>query len=97
MEKTLFYLILIALVFIPSKSIAQNEQWLQYHSAREVSLVGISTNTKLLEIIEEKPADVKLPEFKGKTPLFAKWLTPMVESGFEILSNVVDGFFLHST
>ena len=81
-KRMLFYFILTALVFVPSKSIAQDEQWLQYHSAREVSLVGISSNTKLLEIIEEKPADVKMPEFKGDNPLFAKWQTPMVESGF---------------
>ena len=81
-KRMILYLILTALIFVPSKTMAQDEQWLQYHSAREVSLVGISTNTKLLEFIEEKPADVKLPEFKGENPLFAKWLTPMVETGF---------------
>ena len=81
-KRILFYLILTALFFIPSKSIAQDEQWLQYHSAREVSLVGFSANTKLIEVIEEKPADVKMPEFKGKNQVFAKWQTPMVESGF---------------
>ena len=78
----LFYLILAALIFTPLKSLAQDEQWLQYHSAREVSLAGFGTNTKLLEIIEEKPTNVKLPEFKGENPLFVKWQTPMVESGF---------------
>ena len=81
-KKMLFYLILAALIFTPLKSLAQDEQWLQYHSAREVSLAGFGTNTKLLEIIEEKPTNVKLPEFKGENPLFVKWQTPMVESGF---------------
>ena len=81
-KRMLFYLILTALILCTSESIAQNEQWLQYHSARDVSLVGFITNTKSLEIIEENPADVKLPEFKGKNPLFAEWQTPMVESGF---------------
>ena len=61
---------------------AQNEQWLQYHSARELNLIGINSNVKLLEISEKIPSDVTLPKFIGEEQLFAKWVTPMVEKGF---------------
>jgi hypothetical protein len=61
---------------------AKNEQWLQYHSARELNLVGISSIQKILEISDKKPADVNMPKFTGDSQLFTKWMTPMVEKGF---------------
>ncbi|MBN2590411.1 MAG: hypothetical protein JXA96_11160 [Sedimentisphaerales bacterium] len=61
---------------------AQNEQWLQYHSARELNLVGISSTTKLLELSDKQPTDVDLPKFTGDSQYFTKWMTPMVEKGF---------------
>lgn len=61
---------------------AQNEQWLQYHSARELNLTGIGSSAKLLEIDEKTPSDVNLPKFIGEDQVFTKWVTPMVEKGF---------------
>ncbi|MBN1973522.1 MAG: hypothetical protein JW787_07770 [Sedimentisphaerales bacterium] len=61
---------------------AQNEQWLQYHSARELNLVGFSSSQKLLEVSDKKPADVNFPKFTGDSQLFTKWMTPMVDKGF---------------
>jgi len=56
------------------------EQWLQYHSASEVSIVG-GVSTRALELSDETPAGVNLPQFKTDKPYFAKWPTPMVEAG----------------
>jgi hypothetical protein len=61
----------------------QEQQWLQYRSAREVSLLGGRTGSVSLgPLVAERPAGVEMPQFKGATPLFAKWQTPMVKSGF---------------
>jgi len=38
--------------------------------------------SKMLELSTEQPTGVKLPQFKGQNQLFAKWLTPMVKSGW---------------
>ena len=61
---------------------AQDEQWLQYHSARELNLAGFSANTEILQINTQKPEGVNLPEFTGEEQLYAKWMTPMVEKGY---------------
>lgn len=61
---------------------AQNEQWLQYHSARELNLVGLGANMKILELSDKVPSDVNLPKFTGESQLYAKWITPMVSKGF---------------
>ncbi len=61
---------------------AQNEQWLQYHSARELNLVGFGTSLKLLTLSDKAPTDVNLPKFTGESQFFAKWVTPMVDKGF---------------
>jgi hypothetical protein len=61
----------------------QQQQWLQYRSAREVSLLGGgSREVSLRPISEQAPAGVAMPQFKGTTPLFAQWQTPMVKAGF---------------
>lgn len=81
-------IICIALLAIVAR--AQDEQWLRYHSAREVRLVGFSSNSRNLEVITEKPDGVALPEFKpalnssngSDEPVFAKWPTPMVQNGY---------------
>ena len=84
MRKKLFIPISVGIAFfiLISQTAAQQEQWLQYHSSREDSqvlgLVGFHT----IELSTQQPSDVKLPKFKGKNQLFAKWSTPMVESGY---------------
>jgi len=67
------------LVFIlPSPA---QEQWLRYHSAREVSILGAGRNMRTLEPSNEPPSGMNLPQFKADKPFFAKWPTPMVEAG----------------
>ena len=60
---------------------AQQEQWLRYHSARELSVIGAGSNLRALELSAEKPSAMTLPRFKAEKPYFAKWPTPMVEAG----------------
>ena len=73
--------VIISLVFLTTCVYAQEQQWLQYHSAREVRLIGFSSGLSNLEVTTEKPAGVELPQFKSDEPIFAKWSTPMVEKG----------------
>jgi hypothetical protein len=57
-------------------------QWLQYHCAQEADRIVGDMGMVYSELTTEKPPDVKLPTFKQKEPLFAKWSTPMVEAGY---------------
>lgn len=75
-------LIVISVFILTANVYAQDEQWLQYYSAREVRLAGFSANHKKLEVITDKPAGVELPQFKSKDAIYTKWTTPMVESGY---------------
>jgi hypothetical protein len=59
----------------------REEQWLQYHCARGVGLLG-GPQSRPLEISSEKPSGVELPQFKTENPFFAKWSTPMVKNGY---------------
>jgi hypothetical protein len=63
-------------------ALAQEEQRLGYHSARQVSLTGFSSNLKQLTLTTTKPAGVALPQFKSARPLFARWYSPMAKDGF---------------
>jgi hypothetical protein len=74
-----FLIIGISLLVFTLSSPAQ-EQWLQYHSASEVSIVG-GVSTRALELSDETPSGMNLPQLKADKPYFAKWLTPMVEAG----------------
>lgn len=77
----IWFTVIISLVVLTVGAKAQDEQWLQYHSAREVRLVGFGSSSQNLEIITEKPAGVELPQFKSEDPVFAKWSSPMVQNG----------------
>jgi hypothetical protein len=72
----------IGLLILVSKVPAQQEQWLQYHTSREAGQILGGTGSRSLDSTTEKPAGVKLPQFKGDKQLFAKWLTPMVKDGY---------------
>jgi len=85
-KKMYLCLIIIGLFVLTANTRAQDEQWLQYHSAREVQLIGFSLNYKNLEVITDKPAGVEMPQFKSKDILFAKWPTPMIQSGYILLA-----------
>jgi len=84
MAKRLLILLLASFILCVSFGTvnAQNEQWLQYHSARELNLVGISSATKLLDLSDKAPSDLSLPKFTGDSQLYTKWETPMFEKGF---------------
>ena len=71
----------ISLLVLKSTAAAQDEQWLQYHCARELGLLGGGMQPQMLDISTEKPSGVELPQFKVENPFFAKWSTPMVKSG----------------
>ena len=72
----------IFVLFCTSLVAAQQEQWLQYRSEREVSVIGMGSSRQSGELKPDKPEGVELPQFVDETPLFAKWNTPMVKSGF---------------
>jgi len=71
----------ISLLVLTISSPAQQEHWLRYHSASEVSILGGGGYTQMLELSDEKPSGMNLPPFKAEKPYFAKWPTPMVEAG----------------
>ena len=72
---------LVCLALLVSLAAGQEEQWLQYRSAPEVSLPGISVNWQFPEVRSEAPADVPLPSFARDQQYYAKWPTPMVPAG----------------
>jgi disulfide oxidoreductase YuzD len=72
----------VCLLVLTTQIQAQDEQWLQYHSSREAGQILGGTGSKSLDSTAEKPAGVKLPQFKGQNQLFAKWNTPMVKDGY---------------
>jgi hypothetical protein len=72
----------IGLLILVSKVPAQQEQWLQYHSSREARQILGEVRSQTMELSTQQPAGVKLPQFKGRKQLFAKWPTPMVKSGW---------------
>ncbi len=74
--------VIICITLLAVTTRAQDEQWLQYHSAREVRLVGFGSSMQNLDIVNEKPDGVEMPQFKSDEPIFAKWSTPMVKDGY---------------
>ena len=78
----IWFTVIIGIFVLAIGARAQDEQWLQYHSAREVRLVGFSSGITNLEVTTEKPSEVELPQFKSEEPVFAKWNTPMAQSGY---------------
>jgi hypothetical protein len=72
----------IVLFILVLQAPAQQEQWLQYHSSRDAAQIFGSVGLQEIQVSSEQPTGVKLPQFKGKSQLFAKWPTPMVKNGF---------------
>ena len=77
-----FWLVMgICLFVLTTGALAQDEQWLQYHSERQAyRIVGDMGNTRL-QPSTTKPEGVELPEFKNDNPFFFQWSSPMVEGG----------------
>lgn len=72
----------ISLLVLTSLASAQDEQWMQYHSARQAQRIVSDMGSSTPEITSERPQGVELLQFKSTEPFFAKWSTPMVESGY---------------
>lgn len=70
----------IGLLAFTSLAVAQEQQWLQYRSARELSMMG-GVKYQAYEPSTEKPLGVELPQFNVANPSFTKWSTPMVKAG----------------
>ncbi len=83
MRKTLLLALVIYSVtaFLASPAGAQDQQWLQYRSASEAARTIGRVPSKYLSSTDKPPQDVELPQFKSQQQFFAKWSTPMVESG----------------
>jgi hypothetical protein len=74
---------MLCLLLLPALAVhAQEEQWLQYRHTREASEITGEYCSQTVKIIKTKPVDVSLPKFINEKPVFAKWNTPMVETGF---------------
>ena len=71
----------ISLIVLTSAAPAQDEQWLQYHSARDSWQLLGDIGASYPEVVSEKPKEIELPDFKCDERFFARWPTPMVASG----------------
>ena len=78
----------ISVVVLASAAAAQDEQWLQYRSAREDGQILGGTSTNLLKLTADKPEAVKLPQFKGEDQLFAPVYPDSIVTGEEIDKKV---------
>lgn len=61
---------------------AQDEQWLQYRFSQDARSVQSGLGLKSINLERSRPEGVKVPQFKGRQPLFGKWITPMAKAGF---------------
>ena len=57
---------------------AQEEQWLRYRSAREARQILGNIGLQQVELSNDRPVAVELPQFKAENPLFGKLSTPIV-------------------
>ena len=80
-NKRTCFIVAVFAVFVSALAAgAQDEQWLQYHSEREADrIVGDMTAARPNSV---SGTPVQLPQTKADNPYFAKWSTPMVDSGF---------------
>jgi hypothetical protein len=60
---------------------ASQQQWLRYCTGRESRQILGNIGSQQVSLSTDRPSGVGLPEFKTSSPLFGKWLTPMVTSG----------------
>jgi len=105
MKKALGLAVVISLImaFLPLVAGAQDQQSLQYRSAREAAKTIGSVPGKYLSPTDKPPQGVELSKFECSTPLFVRWLTPIVkDAGLWIAldrsdtSKVYDRLFIDS-
>jgi len=71
----------ISLLVLTSAAPAQDEQRLQYHSARQAWRIVGDMGASNPKVVSEEPEGVELPDFKCNDPFFARWSSPMAASG----------------
>ncbi|MBW8035201.1 MAG: hypothetical protein FVQ79_06110 [Planctomycetes bacterium] len=81
-----FPFILLLFACIAQFAAAEDLQWLQYHSARQARDIVGDISSQTIELIDNKPEGVELPEFKSEEPVFGKWKSPMVNNGFLLIA-----------
>ena len=69
-------------IFLLPVAEAEELQWLAYRSAREASGVVGDMRWHSLDLTDEKPDGVELPQFQNESLLFARWSTPMAQRGY---------------
>ncbi|MFB0554482.1 MAG: hypothetical protein ACETWQ_14350 [Phycisphaerae bacterium] len=83
MENKIYIWLIVgtSLLILTSPARAQDEQWLQYRSEREAWRIVGDMEPSNPKVVSEKPQGIELPDFKCNDPFFARWPTPMVDSG----------------
>jgi hypothetical protein len=76
----------IMTLFGISIAAAQDEQWLQYYSARQARQIIGDMGSQHLEISSGKPTGAELPEFKDEAVLFTRWSSPLVKEGYRLIA-----------
>ncbi|MHC4646953.1 MAG: hypothetical protein ACYTBJ_15760 [Planctomycetota bacterium] len=79
--KTVILFLPVIVVCVASIATGQTEQWLRYRYDREPARFIGHSGFQDLELSQDKPAGVQLPEFESARPLFSRWSTPMAKSG----------------
>ena len=80
-RKSFWFTVGIIFVFLTTGALAQNEQWLQYHSERRAYRIVGDMRSSTLQPSTTKPEGVELAAFKNENPFFFQWSSPMVEGG----------------
>jgi len=76
------FVVALLLIVPVSNALAAGEQWLRYRSARDATRFIRNLAGRTLDIEAAPPVRVTLPKLASEEPLVAKWLTPMVETGY---------------
>jgi len=83
MRKIEIWMVFSACILTCAASVAgaQSEQWLEYHSVREIRQIEHDIGSQNLTLSEEKPDAVQLPQFNGNSQFFTRWSSPLVQNG----------------
>ncbi|MCK4850828.1 MAG: hypothetical protein KAT11_05720 [Phycisphaerae bacterium] len=83
-QRLLPILLAALLLCLPGSQVAaeSQDQWLGYRSSAGAAKIVGKTPGQNLELTDQRPQGVLLPQFAGEDPLFAKWKTPMTPAGF---------------
>lgn len=76
-----FLFVLLLLAGMEQFAAGEAEQWLNYHWAREARQIVGGMGSRDLELKTEKPAEVKMPEFKCENPYYVQWSSPLAKNG----------------